>query len=420
MKNAFRALRTRNYRLFFTGQLVSLMGTWMQIVAQAWLVLELGGGGLEIGILTALQFGPTLLGGVWGGLLADRLPKRKILLVTQVLFAVLATGLATLTASGAVELWMVYAFAFVYGSVQVADIPARQAFVSEMVRRDDVMNAVSLNSAIFNAARMVGPAVAGLLIAGASLALCFYINAASYIAVLLALTLMRDRELHVDHERPERGKGQIREGMRYVRADPQLWMPIVLMGIVSMLGLNFQIVLPLLAKFTYGGGPTTFGTLTAVLAFGSLLGALFAGTRKRASMKLLVGAAVAFGALEIVAALAPSLGTAYVALGALGVASMLYIATSNSAIQLNASPQMRGRAMSLFVLVLLGSTPIGGPLVGWIAETWSPRAALGVGGVASLAAALVAGAFLAGRRRGERQAPAPVPIPEEVLAAEAS
>jgi predicted MFS family arabinose efflux permease len=197
-------------------------------------------------------------------------------------------------------------------------------------------------------------------------------------------------------------------------------MPIVLMGIVSMLGLNFQIVLPLLAKFTYNGGPQTFGTLTAVLAFGSLLGALFAGTRKRPSMNLLVGSAIAFGALEIVAALAPSLGTAYVALGALGVASMLYIATSNSAVQLNASPQMRGRAMSLFVLVLLGSTPIGGPLVGWIAETWSPRAAIGVGGVATLAAALLAGTFLAGWRRGEREGNIEPVLSEELLTAEAS
>ena len=361
MKNAFRALKTRNYRLFFTGQAFSLIGTWMQIVAQSWLVFTITDSGTAVGIVTALQFGPMLLGGAWGGLVADRFNKRRIMLVTQSLFTIEATVLAVLVATGTVELWMIYTLAFLYGVIQVIDIPARQSFVSEMVKEDDVMNAVSLNSAIFNVARMAGPAMAGVLIAKVDIAICFFANAASFVFVLIALSLMRERELYNDHEKATKGRGQIRAGLRYVRSKPDLLLPIVLMGVVSTLGLNFQIVLPVLAKRTFGGDATTFGTLSAVFAFGSLLGAMYAATRKRPSRKLLVMSAIAFGALELLAAFAPTLGVAYLALPTVGLAGMLFISTANSSVQLNASPVMRGRALSLFSLVLLGSTPIGGP-----------------------------------------------------------
>jgi predicted MFS family arabinose efflux permease len=423
VRHAFRALRTRNYRLYFGGQLVSLVGTWMHIVAQSWLVLRLSGSGFAVGIATALQFGPMLVGGVWGGLIADRLPKRRILLVTQSLFAVEALALGVLVASGSIELWMVYGFALAYGVIQVVDVPARQSFVPEMVGDDDVMNAVSLNSAVFNAARMAGPAIAGVMIAGVSIAVCFFANAASFVTVLGALALMREKELRIHPERAQKGRGQIRAGLRYVASDPDLLLPILLMGVVSTLGLNFQIVLPVLARFTFNGDAKTFGALSAVFAFGSLIGSMYAATRRKPSRKLLVGTALAFGALEIVAALAPTLQTAYIALPLVGVAGMLFIATANSTLQLKASPIMRGRVLALFSLVLLGSTPIGGPVIGWISQEFSPRAALAVGGAATLMATTVIGAYLLGRQRGEAAATRAyeAPLPESVLAgAEAS
>ncbi len=418
MRHAFRALRTRNYRLYFGGQLVSLVGTWMHIVAQSWLVLRLSGSGFAVGIATALQFGPMLVGGVWGGLIADRLPKRRILLVTQSLFAVEALALGVLVASGSIELWMVYGFALAYGVIQVVDVPARQSFVPEMVGDDDVMNAVSLNSAVFNAARMAGPAIAGVMIAGVSIAVCFFANAASFVTVLVALALMREKELRIHPERAQKGRGQIRAGLRYVASDPDLLLPILLMGVVSTLGLNFQIVLPVLARFTFDGDAKTFGALSAVFAFGSLIGSMYAATRRKPSRKLLVGTALAFGALEIVAALAPTLQTAYIALPLVGVAGMLFIATANSTLQLKASPIMRGRVLALFSLVLLGSTPIGGPVIGWISQEYSPRAALAVGGAATLMATTVIGAYLLGRQRGEAAATRAyeAPLPESVLA----
>jgi MFS family permease len=414
MRNYFRALRTRNYRLYFSGQVVSLTGTWMQIVANAWLVLQLSGSGTAVGIATALQFGPMLLGGVWGGLLADRFPKRRTLLITQSLFAVQALGLGVLTAGGWAELWMVYALIFAYGTVQVFDIPARQAFVSDMVRSEDVMNAVGLNSAVFNAARMVGPAIAGLLIAKVSISLCFFINGVSFIAVLIALALMHESELvEHGHTRPE-GRGQIRAGFRYVQSHPDLLLSIVLMAVIGTLGLNFQIVMPLFAKFTFDGDSTTFGYLTAVMALGSVVGAMYAAGRKVASPRLLVASAVAFGVVETAAALVPTLSTAYFVLPLVGLAGMLFISTSNTLLQVTATPEMRGRVLALWSLVFLGSTPIGGPLVGWISETWSPRYAFGVGGIASLAAGLILGPILLRRHALE---PVAEPEPVEAVAA---
>jgi predicted MFS family arabinose efflux permease len=416
-KRLFRALSTRNYRLFFTGQLISLVGTWMQIIGQGWLVLRLTGSGLAVGIVTALQFGPMLLAGVWGGLMADRLRKRRILLFTQSLFLVQAVTLGTLVAGGWVRVWMVYALAFAYGCVQVLDVPARQSFVSEMVADDDVMNAVGLNSAIFNGARMIGPAIAGILIAKVSIAFCFFANSGTFLAVLVALWLMREDELFVSHDRPTKGPGQIRAGLRYVASEPQLLLVIILMGVVSTLGLNFQIVLPVLARFTFHGNAATYGTMSSVMAAGSLLGAMYAATRLRPRQRLLVGSTIAFGAMELAAAFAPSLAAAYLLLPLVGLAGFLFISTANSTLQTVSSPQMRGRVMSLFSLVLLGSTPIGGPIVGWISETWSPRYGLGIGGAASLIAGIVVGAVLLRQRRRVRetaivdQAPLVEPVP---------
>lgn len=420
MRRVFRALRTRNYRLYFSGQVVSLTGTWMQIVANSWLVLKLSSSGLAVGIATALQFGPLMFAGAYGGLVADRFPKRRLLLITQSLFIVQAAALGTLTATGAVRLWMVYGLTFAYGCVQVIDVPTRQSFVPEMVTEDDVMNAVGLNSAVFNAARMVGPAIAGVLIAKVSIALCYYANAASFLAVLVAVAMMRTRDLHGSHAEVPTGPGQIRAGLRYVASHPDLLLSIVLMTIVGTLGLNFQIVLPLLAKFTFHGDATTYGTLSSVMAVGSVVGAMYAAARHRSSPRLLVGAAIAFGAVETVAAAVPNLATAYVVLPLVGLFGMLFISASNSLLQLATSPEMRGRVLALWSLVFLGSTPIGGPLVGWISERWSPRFGLGIGGVASLIAGLVVGPILLKRRAPEMvAAPEEVVEPEHVPATEA-
>jgi MFS family permease len=421
VRNVFRALRTRNYRLYFSGQVVSLIGTWMQIVANSWLVLQLSGSGTAVGVVTAAQFGPMLLGGAWGGLIADRFPKRRLLLTTQSLFLVQATTLGVLTATGVVRLWMVYALTFLYGCVQIVDVPTRQAFVSEMVKGDDVMNAVGLNSAVFNAARMIGPAIAGVLIAKVSISLCFLINGASYLAVLMAIASMHERDLNGrTHEAPS-GRGQIRAGMRYVASQPDLVLAIVLMLIVGTLGLNFQIVLPLLSRFTFDGDATTYGILSSVMASGSVVGAMYAASRHRSSTRLLVGAAIAFGAVETIAAFAPSLASAYVVMPLVGLFGMLFISASNTLVQMTATPEMRGRAIALWSLVFLGSTPIGGPLVGWISESWSPRAGLGIGGVASLLAGLVVGPLLLRRARPEREVPAtPEAVEAETVAAESA
>lgn len=403
MRTIFRSLRTRNYRLFFAGQLVSISGTWMQTIAQDWLVLKLTSSGIALGVNTALQFGPMLLAGMWGGLVADRLPKRRVLLVTQMLFLCQALTLGVLVAGGWAQLWMVYALSLFFGMVQVIDVPARQAFASELVGTAEVMNAVSLNSAVFNSGRIVGPAVAGVTIATAGLPVAFFVNAASYVAVIAALTMMRESELFAGR-RADAGRGQLRAAVRYIRTTPDLLLPLVMMAVIGTFGLNFRTLIPLLARFTFHAGATVYGTLSSVMAIGSLLGSLFAASRKVPTRKLLVGAGVAFGATEAAAGFVPSLPVAYVVLPAVGLFGMLFIATTNSMLQVTSSDEMRGRVLSLYALLFLGSTPIGGPIMGWIAQTWSARAGLVVGGVASFLTASITGAVLLRRRRVTRRA----------------
>jgi predicted MFS family arabinose efflux permease len=334
------------------------------------------------------------------------------------MFAVVAASLAIVVTGGWVKLWMVYGIAFVYGCVQVVDMPTRQAFVSEMVPTGDVMNAVSLNTAVFNGARLVGPAVAGIVIAKLSIGICFWVNAVSFVAVIIAIALMHEDDLYDSGARPATGRGQIRAGLRYVAHEPALLYPLILMAVVGTFGLNFQIVLPLLAKFTFHGDAQTYGTMSSVIAAGSLVGALFAATRSRPTKRLLVISSFAFGATELATAFVPSLGTAYLALPLVGLATIVFISTSNSILQLTATPEMRGRVLGLFSLVLLGSTPVGGPLLGWISQKWSPRAALGLGGIASMAAAVVVGAILLSRRHREPELVVPIePVAADQLQA---
>jgi MFS family permease len=395
-RDTFRSLRSRNYRLFFFGQIVSVSGTWMQGVAQAWLVLQLTGSGTALGLTTGLQFLPILIGGPWAGVLADRVDKRRLLLVTQSTAALLAIGLGVLTATGVITLWMVLALAFAFGCVVAVDNPARQSFLMDMVGPDDVPNAVTLNSVVINAARGIGPAIGGALIAGVGLAACFLLNGLSYVAVLIALVRMRPAELH-GARRTARAPRQLREGLAYVWRTPTLRVPLLVMAMVGTLAYEFHVTLPLLAKFTFAAGPMVYGVLSAVMGLGAVIGGLASARRTTSSAADLVRAALIFGALILAVAAAPTLPLVIVGLFFVGTASIRFIATANATLQVNAAPHMRGRVMALWGVAFLGSTPLGGPLIGWVGETFGARAALAVGGVATIAVALWARGAL---RRG--------------------
>jgi MFS family permease len=389
IRHSFNSLEVPNYRRYFLGQLISLSGTWMQTVAAVWVVLTLTGSGVAVGLTTALQFLPMLLIGAWGGLLADRIPKRRLLIATQALMAIPAIGLFAVTATGIVTPWMVYLAVFAMGSVNAVDNPTRQSFVIEMVGADRVVNAVSLNSVIVQAARIVGPALAGILIATVGVVPCFAINALTFVAMILALWRMDPERLHAPppakHER-----GAIRAGLRYVRRTPELLVPLALMALVGTLGFNFQVVLPLLAKFSFEAGAMTYAALVSAMAVGSIVGALVNGHRGRTGPRLIAAGSLAFGIAALAAALMPSLAFEVPALMLLGAASVTFAATINSTLQLAVAPEMRGRVMALYSVVFLGSTPIGGPLTGWLAQSYDPRIALFLAAASGLAAAAIA------------------------------
>jgi len=398
VSGAFTSLHVPNYRRYFTGQVVSLAGNWMQIVAETWLVLRLTGSGTLVGIAAALQFLPMLVFGGLGGVLADRVPKRRLLTITQGLMAIPALMLFALVETHAVQAWMVLALILARGAVNSVDNPARQSFVSEMVGTDRVVNAVSLNSVIVHTARIAGPALAALVIATAGVGPCFAINAASFVAMLVALRRMDPRALEPAPV-ATREPGQLRAAVRYVLATPELRTPLAMMAVIGTLSFNFQVLLPLLARFTWDGTASAYAALTCAMGVGSVCGALVAGARGKVGVGLLSGAAVAFGTATLAAAAAPSLGLQLLVLAPLGAASVTFAAGVNSTMQLAADPAMRGRVMALYSVVFLGSTPIGAPLVGWLAEAAGPRAGLAVGGIAALGTGLVAAWAL--RRRGE-------------------
>jgi MFS family permease len=379
----FAALSVPNFRLYFAGQSISLVGTWMQLVAQSWLVLQLSGSGTVLGLVVAAQFLPVLVAGPYGGLVADRANKRRLLLATQSALAILALLLGVLALTHLVRLWMVVLFALLTGAVNAVDSPARQVFVPEMVGQDLVRNAVSLNSVMTNAARAIGPAAAGVLIATVGVGVCFLANAA--IAILLALALMRTARLQ-SAPPVSRERGQLREGLRYVRREPGLWLPVVMMAVVGTLAYEFQVVLPLLARTGLGGDARVYGFLTSAMGFGAILGGLAVALAGRAGVGPLVVAELGFGAALFAAAAVGPLPAELIALGVVGVGSTAFLATSNTTLQLVSEPRFRGRVMALWSVTFLGSTPIGGPVIGAVAEHSGPRAALAVGGAACLAA----------------------------------
>jgi len=396
----FGSLSTRNYRLFATGQVISNTGSWMQRVAQDWLVLELThNSGVALGITTGLQFAPMLFS-PWGGMIADRYSKRRILMATQTAMGALALILGLLALTHTVAIWQVYALALGLGLATVVDNPTRQAFATEMVGRDGLANAIALNSAVFNLARIVGPAVAGLVIATVGTPAAFLVNAASYGAVLIGLGLMRPADLHPVQRAP-RAKGQLREAIGYVRARPSLWLPLILVFFVSTFGMNFQVTNPLMAREVFGTGAGAFGLASAMFAVGALGGALLAARRARPTTALLLVTAMAFSVLEVITAIMPSFWTFLIMLVPTGLAVLTFTTAANSATQLGTTAEMRGRVMGLYMLVFLGGTPIGSPLVGWIAEAFGARVSMITCGVISAVATGVVGALLA-RRAGAR------------------
>jgi MFS family permease len=392
----FGSLTVRNYRLYFIGQVISVSGSWMQRVAQSWLVLHLTGSGVALGVVSALQFLPMLVLGAWGGVIADRVDKRRVLMLTQAVMGFLALALGVVTLTGSVRLWMVYLLALLLGLVTAMDNPARQSFVMEMVGRRQVTNAVSLNSAVFTGARVVGPAIAGIVIALVGTGWCFVINAASFGAVVLALVAMDPSRLE-RVQATARRRGLVMEGLRFVWSRPDIRLPLAVLAVVGTLALNWTVILPLLARNTFHGDAGTYGLLFAMLGLGSLGGALFTASRREPSGRLLLGALAAFGVLMLGAALAPTLPLELAALILTGMAALVFQTTANSLIQLRSEPALRGRVMSLYAVLFIGTTPIGAPIVGWAAQQAGPRAALVLGAAAILVTATVA-AWLARSR----------------------
>jgi MFS family permease len=398
LRRSTLSLEIPNYRRWFAGQVVSISGNWMQTVAEMWLVVHLTGSGVAVGITAALQFVPILLVGALGGVLADRCDKRRLLMLTQALMAVPALTLFALTATGATQLWMVYALVFVRGIVLAVDNPLRQSFVMEVVGTDRVVNAVSLNSVIVHTGRILGPAIAGAVIALAGLSLCFALNAASFGAMLIAVAGM-DRDALLPSPRAGRARGQVREAVREVASRPALFGPLAMMAVIGTLSFNFQVLLPLFAKFTWHGTASTYALLTTAMGIGSVCGALAAGARNRVTPRLLAGSALLFGAAELAAAAAPTLLAQALVLAPLGAASVTFAAGVNSSLQLAADGPSRGRVMSLYSVVFLGSTPIGAPLVGWLAQEYGPRAGLVLGALAALGTGGAAAWWLRERMR---------------------
>jgi MFS family permease len=400
--NTFRSLRTRNYRLYFVGQLVSICGTWMQTIAQALLVLDLThNNGLAAGTVIAIQFTPTLFLGAFAGVIADRFDKRKLMILTQGLMAFNALVLAMLTLSDIVTLGIVYLIVLANGIVTTLDLPLRQSFVSEMVDDDDLANAVALNSAVFNGARIIGPAVAAGVLLFTGKGVCFLINAVSYLAVIACLALMRVADLNPPIRAPK-AKGQVREGIRYTWAQRQVRYTVLLVGVFGTVAFSFNVTLPLMARLVFHD-EKTFSTMTIAMGIGSLAGALFTAARKAPSAKVLLVAAIGFAGANLAAAAAPSVTVMLPLLALMGVCSITFLSTANALVQLSSSPMMRGRVMALYSMVLLAGTPAGNLVAGWLANTTNPRWAVSFGGFGTAVGLL----FLGLHVRDPHPAPAP-------------
>ena len=407
--HGLRAMRHRNYRLFFFGQLISLVGTWMQQVAQAWLVLQLTHDPLWLGLVSVAQFGPVIVFGLFGGLIADQWPKRRTLLATQTSAMLLAFALFLLTVTGVVQVWQVMILAALLGITNSIDMPTRQAFAVEMVGRDDVTNAVGLNSAMFNASRILGPAVAGLLIGAFDISIAFLINGISYIAVIVAYLMMRTDELRQMPAivRPTTVRGvfeSLAEGGRYVRHTPMVLLSVTVVGLVATFGMNFQVLIPPYAENILHVGAAGYGFLMAASGLGSTVAALYIAFQRKVSPLPIVLGAIALGLGSIVVALSTSFGLSLLAMIIVGAGGIAMAVTANTTIQLSVPDHLRGRVMSLYTTVFAGSVPAGGLLMGWIASSWGVPVSLMIGAILSLLVGLAAWPWLARIRRDQRAA----------------
>ncbi len=408
-RRTFSSLSVPNYRKYFTGQAISLVGTWMQTTAQSWLVLTVTHSATDLGLVVALQTLPVLLLGPYGGVVADRVDKRRLMVVLQSAMGVQALVLGVLVLAGVVTFVDICVLAVVLGLNNCFENPARQAFVLEMVGAGDLRNAVSLNSTLVNAARAVGPAIAGLFIATVGTGWCFVANAVSFVAVVVSLVTMDVRALEPSPP-TERRRGQLREGLRYVARTPELGIPLLMMGLVGMLAYEFQVTLPVAAQRVFHGGSESYGLMTAAMGIGAAAGGLVSAARGRTGIRPLVVTAVLFGVVILATALSPDAAVAYGALVLVGFASVTFLAMGNSTLQLAAEPQLRGRVMALWSVAFLGSTPIGGPLIGWVSARAGARVGLGVGAASCLAAAAL-GLFALRSRRARGSAP---PLPRVI------
>jgi MFS family permease len=396
----FAALHNRNYAKYYVGQGVSQTGTWMQSVATGWLVLELTNSGTWLGFVIALQFLPVLIAGPYAGLLVDRWNKRRVLYGTQISQAILALLLGVMSVTHRINLGTVLLLAVLLGFVNAIDAPARQAFLREMVPTEDLRNAITLNSVLINVARVVGPSVAGVLIAYTGVGGCFLVNAASFSAVILAFALMEVSKLHTSVPEP-RAPGQVREGLRYVRATPALFIPLLMLALIGTLTYEFQVVLPIVARQTFHADAKVFGLLTSAMGGGAVIGGLVTARRSVTGVAALAKAAGRFGVVTILAAAMPTVTLELAALVLVGAASIGFLATGNATLQLASRPEMRGRVMALWTVAFLGTTPVGGPIAGFVAAHFGARWALALGGTAALVAAGIG--FLALHGDGRRE-----------------
>ncbi len=407
--DTFRSMRSRNFRLFFTGQLISQVGNWLTLVAQTLLVYKLTHSGVALGFLAAAQFGPVLLIGAFAGLVADRSDKRKLLLTIQSLAMLQSFALAAIAFTDRPPVAAIFAIAVFGGIATAFDNPARRSFVVEMVPAADINNAVGLNSALMTGSRVIGPAVAGLLITTVGYGWCFLLDGISYIAVLVGLYKMRPSELRRSPV-VARARGQLRDGFRYVQSVPELWIPLAMMAVIGTLAFNFQTVLPIFVNRDMGGSSVSFTWLLSIVSLGSLAGALRTARRTSISVRAVSLNAVGFGAAMALLAVTPNLLAAYIAGVALGVTSISFMTASTSIVQTEADPSMRGRVLALQAIVFLGSTPIGGPIVGFISQEFGARYALALGALGCVAA----GAFGLLYRPGDAAGRVTLATPEVV------
>ena len=400
MNGTFRSLQAFNYRMWAGGAFVSNVGTWMQRTAQDWIVLTqlTRHNATAVGVVMSLQFGPQVLLLPLTGFAADHLDRRRLLFVTQGAMGALALGLGVLTVAGLVQLWQVYAFAFLLGCVSAFDAPARQTFVSELVSEADISNAVGLNSTSFHAARMIGPAIAGVLIAAVGTGWVFLINAASFAAVLCSLSLLRVDELHRT-DRAHRTRGSLLEGFQYVWKRPDLKAMLLMLFLIGTFGLNFPIFISTMSVTVFHAGASQYGLLSSVMAVGSVAGALLAARREKPHIAILLAGGAVFGFGCALSAIMPNYWLFGLALVLIGVSAQTFTTTVNSMVQLSTEPAMRGRVVAILLAIALGGTPIGAPIVGWVADAWGPRWALGIGAASGFGAAIVGVGYLMKYRR---------------------